>query len=611
MIRSFIAFLILQNITILLTQKMKFMSRIFCILFALNSFCNLACFSQYVERHVYRIPSTPPWNLGYEVQNATCFTKLSDGGFCLGGRLEYWDQTGIQNDQYGRHFTMKIDSSFILQWVDSGSFYQDWPTNKMRSIIESNANIISGYDSTNINLTFSYLHSDSLNGHNAWSKVVQTGDNSFLISILNMLKSNDSIYLAGYSYDTLLMDIKPVLVIINSLGDTIAVKDYSNYLINSNIEIQKDWQNNFYIILQNTNTNLILHIDHIGNAVSVDTLTFSTSLPILRILTPSKVIYVENNNHSVYKIISNSGVLIDSIFVGSYIDDIYIEANGSILASCQSSQISIFGEGNFIFKIDTLGTIEWCIRTDSSSISTVREINSKFYASGTSGNSVDFLELTPPIVPPQIFATSSVICPDDSVMLSATSGSSYSWSTGEKTQNIYVKEAGDYRVFVVDSAGGGMYSNYQTISLDLNQLFLGNDTLLCNNSVLNLDAGSNFTSYFWQDGSSTQTYLVTSIGIDTLNFFCSVIDTNQCSLSDTMQIIFDLCQTIGPQISVNNFSIYPNPVNSYCYIDSDSRERIKYVVLDLIGQEIMSGCFTSPVALDFSNISSGVYFYFT
>lgn len=587
---------------------MKLMNRIFSILFALNLFCNLACFSQYVERHIYRIPSTSPWNLGYEVQNATCFTKLSDGGFCLGGRLEYWDQTGIQNDQYGRHFTMKIDSSFILQWVDSGSFYQDWPTNKMRSIIESNANIISAYDSTNSNLTFSYLHSDSLNGHNAWSKVVQTGDNSFLISILNMLQSNDSIYLAGYSYDTLLMDIKPVLVIINSLGDTIAVKDYSNYLVDSNIEIQKDWQNNFYIILQNTNTNLILHIDNLGNAVSVDSLSFTTSLPILRVLNPSKVIYVDNINHSVYKIISNSGVLIDSSFVGSYIDDIYIEGNGSILASCQSSQISIFGEGNFIFKIDTSGNIEWCIRTDSTSISTVRELNSKFYASGTSGNSVDFLELTPPIVPPQIFATSSVICPNDSVMLSATSGSSYSWSTGEKTQNIYVKEAGAYRVFVVDSAGGGMYSNYQTISLDSNQLFLGNDTLLCNNSVLNLDAGSHFTSYLWQDGSSTQTYLVTSSGIDTLNFFCSVIDSYQCFLSDTIQIIFDLCQTIGPQISVNNFSIYPNPVNSYCYIDSDSRQRIKYVVLDLVGQEILSGYFTSPAALDFSNIYCGAYF---
>lgn len=584
------------------------MSRIFFILLALNSFCNLACFSQYVERHVYRISSTPLWNLGYEVQNATCFTKLSDGGFCFGGRLEYWDQTGIQNGQYGRHFTMKIDSSFILQWVDSGSFYQDWPTNKMRSIIETNANIISAYDSTNSNLTFSYLHSDSLNGHNAWSKVVQTGNNSILISILNILQSNDSIYLAGYSFDTLLMNIKPVLVIINSFGDTIAVKDYSNYLVNSNIDIQKDWQNNFYIILQNTNTNLILHIDNLGNAVSVDTLFFSTSLPILRVLNPSKVIYVDNINHSVYKIISTSGVLIDSSFVGSYIDDIYIEGNGSMLASCQSSQISIFGEGNFIFKIDTLGTIEWCIRTDSTTISTVREINSKFYASGTSGNSVDFLELTPPLVPPQIFATSSVICPDDSIMLSASSGSSYSWPTGEKTQNIYVKEAGDYRVFVVDSAGGGMYSNYQTISFDSNQLFLGNDTLLCNNTVLNLDAGSNFTSYLWQDGSSTQTYLVTSIGVDTLIFFCSVIDTNQCSLSDTIQIIFDLCQIIGPQMSVNNFSIYPNPVNSYCYIDSDNRQRIKYVVLDLIGQEIISGYFTSPVALDFSNISCGAYF---
>jgi gliding motility-associated-like protein len=66
------------------------------------------------------------------------------------------------------------------------------------------------------------------------------------------------------------------------------------------------------------------------------------------------------------------------------------------------------------------------------------------------------------------------------------------------------------------------------------QLTLGDDTLLCAGNSLILHAGSNFSSYAWQDGSTDSTFLVTTPG----QFTVTVTDFCGNSFSSTVNVSF-------------------------------------------------------------------------
>ncbi len=66
------------------------------------------------------------------------------------------------------------------------------------------------------------------------------------------------------------------------------------------------------------------------------------------------------------------------------------------------------------------------------------------------------------------------------------------------------------------------------------QIHLGNDTVLCNYDELILNAGLEFDSYQWQDGSTKQTYIVDVPGIYHVKVF-----TGSCSVSDTIAVDYE------------------------------------------------------------------------
>lgn len=70
------------------------------------------------------------------------------------------------------------------------------------------------------------------------------------------------------------------------------------------------------------------------------------------------------------------------------------------------------------------------------------------------------------------------------------------------------------------------------------EVFLGNDTTICSDTLYLLNPGSGFSSYFWQDGSTNSNYLVDTSGIYwvevTNQFGCSAIDSILISLSPSI-----------------------------------------------------------------------------
>ena len=138
------------------------------------------------------------------------------------------------------------------------------------------------------------------------------------------------------------------------------------------------------------------------------------------------------------------------------------------------------------------------------------------------------------------------LCLGDSILLSATSGSSYIWNTGATSCDIYVSSRGPFFVTVYTS---GCPSHSDTVTLSASakpNLELGPDTTICSGSSLLLVAGNNSAfNYTWQDGSSLNQLVVTTAG----TYFVKISD-NYCSSSDTIHV-----DTVSCNLPVASFTV--------------------------------------------------------
>ena len=149
-------------------------------------------------------------------------------------------------------------------------------------------------------------------------------------------------------------------------------------------------------------------------------------------------------------------------------------------------------------------------------------------------------------------------CPGDSVVLSATSGSSYLWSNGATSQNITVFSAGSYQCTV--SFGGNCVAS----TLAVNTTLLAGLTLnIAASGPLTFCQGSNVTltasspSVLWSTGAVTQSITVNASGtytvIPTAAGFCPaptsttvVVNTNP---SVTIAGNNTICQGLSSNLS--------------------------------------------------------------
>ena len=95
------------------------------------------------------------------------------------------------------------------------------------------------------------------------------------------------------------------------------------------------------------------------------------------------------------------------------------------------------------------GTAAWFYRTASGSIPAVPNLRIQFINNGSSTQyRIDDVRLQYTSVPVITANGSTTICQGDSVVLTASSGNTYQWSTGAITQSIVVKNSGNYSVMV-------------------------------------------------------------------------------------------------------------------------------------------------------------------
>ncbi|MFH0866086.1 MAG: T9SS type A sorting domain-containing protein [Bacteroidota bacterium] len=133
------------------------------------------------------------------------------------------------------------------------------------------------------------------------------------------------------------------------------------------------------------------------------------------------------------------------------------------------------------------------------------------------------------------------VCSDSAVLDATPYFETYLWSTGDTIQSINVFSSGIYYISATTYNG-------DTISDSINLLLthpylnlnLGNDTLICGNDTITIDAGIGFSQYQWNTGSANQSIVVDQTGI----YSIVVTDTANCSYEDTVQLIINPSQSL-------------------------------------------------------------------
>ena len=163
---------------------------------------------------------------------------------------------------------------------------------------------------------------------------------------------------------------------------------------------------------------------------------------------------------------------------------------------------------------------------------------------GCSGT--DSIFITPLPNPDVYLGEDTTVCEKDSIFLDAENpGATYLWSDGSTNQTLIIMPDSAMTVFVDVSYSDCVDSDTFEINIfPLPQVNLGNDTVLCEGSTLELDAGNSGNSFFWSTSETSQQILISNSG----TYYVAV--TNQCEDTEGDSIIISLVQ--NPEINLGN-----------------------------------------------------------
>ena len=175
----------------------------------------------------------------------------------------------------------------------------------------------------------------------------------------------------------------------------------------------------------------------------------------------------------------------------------------------------------------------------------------------------------------------------------------YTWQDSSHNSTYKVTQAGTYwvKAYFADYN----ITTYDTINVNYYPspiINLGNDTTFCKGQTLILNDKNQNYIYLWQDGSTANTDTVTQQGI----YWLKVTDSNNCTASDTINILYKDCDTTGTIIF-----IYPNPVIDNLTIETNSNEEHRLEIINLLGQTIYTTYIGRKNIINTSNYSCGLY----
>ncbi|NOQ73484.1 MAG: T9SS type A sorting domain-containing protein [Crocinitomix sp.] len=167
-----------------------------------------------------------------------------------------------------------------------------------------------------------------------------------------------------------------------------------------------------------------------------------------------------------------------------------------------------------------------------------------------------------------------------------------------ETSILWVSELGD-SVIKVDSIEV-ILNEESVFTLDL-----GDDTTICKEAIFMLDAGSDNSSFSWQDGSTEQFYTVDTSG----TYWVEAEDQYGCILGDSIEINVISCLSIN-EFDPSLVEVFPNPFDDFTTINFGQEMLDKHIVVyDSSGKivyrkEILS---KKTVRIEKERLAVGIY----
>ncbi|MCD4731337.1 MAG: PKD domain-containing protein, partial [Bacteroidales bacterium] len=294
--------------------------------------------------------------------------------------------------------------------------------------------------------------------------------------------------------------------------------------------------------------------------------------------------YFSTNIDTVYKNINiNPSPLIN---LGN---DTLVCSNNSFLLDAGSGYNNYLWQDSSInsnFTVDTTG-LYWVIVSNEFGCTNVDSI---------------FVELYPN--PTIDLGNDTLICTGDNLILNAGSGYiSYLWSNGSTDTSIVVDTSAIYWVEVENEFGCSAIDSIlvEIYPMAFEELELGPDSIFCPGTNFVLNAGSGYTFYQWQDGSSDSIFIADNAGVywvyvenpcsygsDTIvldNYPQTVIDLgNDTAVCHDESILLDpgfgFLSYLWQDGSSNQF-LYTNQTGSYWVQVMDDNSCYVYDTIDL------------------------------
>jgi hypothetical protein len=209
-----------------------------------------------------------------------------------------------------------------------------------------------------------------------------------------------------------------------------------------------------------------------------------------------------------------------------------------------------------------------------------------------------------------------MICQGENVVLNATGGGTYLWSTGETTSSISVSPSVSTYYYVTETNGGCVGEDSVSVTVNAFQPpDLGPDTTICADQSITLNAGNSYVTYNWSTGSNSQSIAIdtTGIGLGSHSFSIEVTNSHECKGADSVRVTFELCTDIDEIPNDQSILIYPNPSSGIIslYYLSNQSHIITLEVINELGQQIISQTYNnadiSSEQFDLSSAGNGLY----
>jgi hypothetical protein len=155
---------------------------------------------------------------------------------------------------------------------------------------------------------------------------------------------------------------------------------------------------------------------------------------------------------------------------------------------------------------------------------------------GTPAEASVFIDVNPVPAPSITTDVDPNICTGGSVTLTATDGTSWTWSpNGEHTQSITVSTAGDYSVTATNDAGCSATSSATTVTvtpLPDPGIITSGPTTFCQGGSVTLTASAG-ASYLWSTGDISQAITVSASG----HYTVVVTNSNNCYTTSAVDVL--------------------------------------------------------------------------